>query len=56
VSSPVRGRRKNPSARGIAHAIASRGWFVIVDMTDVRDFWETLLQGFLESLPTGDQR
>jgi len=31
-------------------AVASTGWFVLVDMTDVRDFWETVLQGFLESL------
>jgi hypothetical protein len=31
-------------------AIARTGWFVLVDMTDVRDFWETVLQGFLESL------
>ncbi len=30
--------------------IADRGWFVLVDMTDVRDFWETVLQGYLESL------
>jgi hypothetical protein len=31
-------------------AVAEQGWFVIVDMTDVRDFWETVLQGYLESL------
>ena len=31
-------------------AIAKQGWFVLVDMTDVRDFWETVLQGYLESL------
>jgi hypothetical protein len=31
-------------------AVARTGWFVLVDMTDVRDFWETVLQGFLESL------
>lgn len=31
-------------------AVAPSGWFVLVDMTDVRDFWETVLQGFLESL------
>jgi hypothetical protein len=31
-------------------AVAKRGWFVLVDMTDVRDFWETVLQGYLESL------
>lgn len=31
-------------------AVAERGWFVLVDMTDVRDFWETVLQGYLESL------
>lgn len=30
--------------------IVERGWFVLVDMTDVRDFWETVLQGYLESL------
>lgn len=31
-------------------ALAGRAWFVLVDMTDVRDFWETVLQGYLESL------
>lgn len=31
-------------------AIAGEGWFVLVDMTDVRDFWDTVLQGYLESL------
>lgn len=31
-------------------AVANTGWFVLVDMTDVRDFWETVLQGYLESL------
>ena len=31
-------------------AVTRIGWFVLVDMTDVRDFWETVLQGFLESL------
>jgi hypothetical protein len=31
-------------------AIEKQGWFVLVDMTDVRDFWETVLQGYLESL------
>lgn len=25
-------------------------WFVLVDMTDVREFWSTVLQGYLESL------
>src|SRR5688572_29412419 len=30
--------------------VAQQGWFVLVDMTDVRDFWETVLQGYLESL------
>jgi hypothetical protein len=30
--------------------IVEKGWFVLVDMTDVRDFWETVLQGYLESL------
>jgi hypothetical protein len=30
---------------------SSRGWgFVLVDMTDVRDFWETTAQGYLASL------
>src|SRR5882757_4405871 len=24
--------------------------FILVDMTDVRDFWETVLQGYLDSL------
>ena len=39
-------------------AVAGNGWFVLVDMTDVRDFWETVLQGFLESLrePLADGR
>jgi hypothetical protein len=31
-------------------AVAGQGWFVLVDMTDVKDFWETVLQGYLESL------
>jgi len=31
-------------------AIANHSAFVLVDMTDVRDVWETLLQGYLDSL------
>ncbi|QDV66585.1 AAA-like domain protein [Rosistilla carotiformis] len=31
-------------------AIAADAAFVLVDMTDVRDFWETLLQGVIDSL------
>ncbi|MDX1605013.1 MAG: DUF87 domain-containing protein, partial [Candidatus Competibacterales bacterium] len=32
-------------------AVLERGaWFVLVDTTDVRDFWETTRQGFLDSL------
>src|SRR6478735_6429803 len=34
-------------------AFAQRQYFVFVDMTDVRDFWETVLQGYMRSL---DQR
>jgi hypothetical protein len=34
-------------------AFAQGQYFVFVDMTDVRDFWETVLQGYLRSL---DQR
>lgn len=39
-------------------AVVEHGWFVLVDMTDVRDFWETVLQGYLESLrePLADGR
>lgn len=33
-------------------AAAAGAAFVLVDMTDVRDFWETLLQGYLDSLQT----
>ncbi len=29
---------------------ASHAYFVLVDMTDVRDFWETVLLGYLKSL------
>src|SRR5208337_921531 len=31
-------------------AVRHQAGFVLVDMTDVRDFWETLLQGYLDSL------
>ena len=31
-------------------AVRQRAAFVMVDMTDVRDFWETVLQGYLDSL------
>ena len=31
-------------------AVARNSAFVLVDMTDVRDFWETVLQGYLDSL------
>ena len=35
----------------LRRAAADRGAaFVLVDMTDVRDFWQTVLQGFLDSL------
>ncbi|MGC1272815.1 MAG: DUF87 domain-containing protein [Planctomycetaceae bacterium] len=34
--------RREAAAKGSA--------FVLVDMTDVRDFWETLMQGYLDSL------
>ncbi|WP_397569177.1 ATP-binding protein [Schlesneria sp. T3-172] len=34
--------RQQAAARGIS--------FVLVDMTDVRDFWSTVLQGYLDSL------
>jgi hypothetical protein len=31
-------------------AVRCQAGFVLVDMTDVRDFWETVLQGYLDSL------
>ncbi len=31
-------------------AFAHRAWFVLVDLTDVSDFWETVLLGYLRSL------
>jgi len=31
-------------------AACQKAAFVLVDMTDVRDFWETVLQGYLDSL------
>lgn len=31
-------------------AVRQRAAFVLVDMTDVHDFWDTLLQGYLDSL------
>jgi hypothetical protein len=31
-------------------ALAAGAGFVLIDMTDVRDFWETVLLGYLESL------
>ncbi len=31
-------------------AMANKAYFVLVDMTDVRDFWETVLQGYIDSL------
>ena len=31
-------------------AVRQKDAFVLVDMTDVRDFWETVLQGYLDSL------
>jgi hypothetical protein len=31
-------------------AVEGQGWFVLVDMTNAQDFWETILQGYLASL------
>jgi hypothetical protein len=47
-----------PAGAGKTHLLASlrrevgaRGhWFVLVDMTDVRDFWDTVILGYLSSL------
>lgn len=33
-------------------AAERRAGFILVDMTDVRDFWDVVLQGFLDSLQT----
>ncbi len=42
-------------------AIAGQAAFVLIDMTDVRDIWETVLQGYLDALqqevgPSGTQQ
>src|SRR5690349_4004129 len=31
-------------------AALRKAGFILVDMTDVRDFWETVLQGYLDSI------
>ncbi|QDU60815.1 AAA-like domain protein [Planctomycetes bacterium Pan216] len=32
------------------HAVARRASFILVDMTDVREFWDTVRQGYIDSL------
>lgn len=45
------GAGKTHLLSSIRDACAARGvYFVLVDMTDVRDFWETVLLGYLKSL------
>src|SRR5690349_21423194 len=48
------GSGKTHLLSSVRHQAFEQGqYFVFVDMTDVRDFWETVLQGYLRSL---DQR
>src|SRR5947209_925696 len=58
VGSPLGWVIVGPGGAGKTHLLGAfrreamrlQAGFVLVDMTDVRDFWETVLQGYLDSL------
>jgi hypothetical protein len=44
------GQGKTRLLGALRAVVVRKGWFVLIDMTDVLDFWETVLQGYLDSL------